>query len=100
MTIAEERSLPLGLKRLVAGVLIVGVIAGLGLYHVWYQHRIRELGRQLSVETVRHRELLEQQRKLQLDLASTKQADDVRREAMERFDMKIPSRHDYIVVAR
>lgn len=96
----DVRSLPLGVRPLLVGVLVMALLSGLGLYHVWYQHRIRELGRNLSVETMRNRELAEQQQRLELQLASSKQADDVRKEAIEKFDMKIPSRHDFIVVAQ
>lgn len=85
-------------KRLFVGVVVTGVITALGIYHVWYQHRTRELGRQLSAETERHTDLLEQQKRLRRDQSALKRQVDVRKEAGEHLGMRIPTQSDYIVV--
>ncbi|GMV41816.1 MAG: hypothetical protein AMXMBFR64_35320 [Myxococcales bacterium] len=86
------------LRRLLLGVLLASFVTALGVYHVWYQHRTRELGKQLSAETERHTELLEQQKRLKRDLSALKRQVDVRREASERLSMRITTQSDYIVV--
>lgn len=86
------------LKRLLAGVVLMGVITSLGIYHVWYQHRTRELGRQLSAETERHTQLLEHQKRLKRDQSALKRQVDIRKEAGERLGMRITTQSDTVVV--
>jgi len=89
-----------GLRPLFIAVLVVGLLASLGVYQVWHQHRVIELGRELSEASSRYTELTELQRKLRLELATGKRIDAIRDHARENFGMKIPERGDYIVVTR
>lgn len=94
----ERLSLSPALRRLVLGIVLTAIVTALGVYHVWYQHRIRDLGKQLSAETQRHTDLLDQQKRLRRDFSGLKRQVDVRKEATERLSMRIPTQSDYIVV--
>ena len=92
--------LPWGLGPFLAWALLVSTMTGVGVYHVWHQYRVIELGRELSEESTKYTELNNVQRKLRLELAAVKRIDAIRTLAESRFDMKIPERSDYIVVTK
>ena len=91
---------PRGIREFLVALAICAVLVSMGLYRVWSQYQVIELGRELSESSSRFTELNETQRKLRLELSAAKRIDAIRTLAEDRFDMKIPERRDYIVVTK
>ncbi|MFT7621298.1 MAG: cell division protein FtsL [Myxococcota bacterium] len=90
--------LPLGIRNFVLIFTFVGVLTSLGVYQVFHRHRVYSMARELSTETLRYRTLLDESRKLRLELATLKRVGRIRREASDRLGMHVPAPQDIVEI--
>lgn len=91
------RSLP-HIAPLFAWLLALAPLVALGIYQVWQEHQVFEIGAALRVETSRHNTLIERQRKLSLEYSVLKRAADIETRATDELGMAVPEDRDYVVV--
>lgn len=87
-----------GVKSVVLTLLFVATLSSLGIYQVWHRYQVYSLGTDLSTETLRYRSLLEENRRLRLELATLKRVDRIRKEASERLGMRVPAPQDIVEI--
>jgi cell division protein FtsL len=78
--------------------MFVVILVGLGIYQVTHRYRLYRLGMDLSTESLRYRSLLEDNRKLRLELATLKRVDRVRRDAVNRLGMHVPAPQEVVEI--
>ncbi|HIA03897.1 MAG TPA: hypothetical protein EYN66_18675 [Myxococcales bacterium] len=79
-----------GIRSFVLTLVFVAVLSALGMYQVWQRFEVYALGLELSTETLQYRSMLDDSRKLKLELATIKRAGVVRQEAATRLNMHVP----------
>mgnify|MGYP003956314517 CR=1 FL=1 len=79
-----------GIRSFVLTLVFIAVLSALGIYQVWQRYEVYALGLELSTETLKYRSMLDDSRKLKLELATIKRAGVVRREAASRLGMHVP----------
>lgn len=86
--------LPRDLGRVLALLLVIGSLTGVGLYQVWSQHRVIIMAYAIDQERFEHTRLLERSKRLELTLANYKDPTTVRALARETLGMRPPSARD------
>jgi cell division protein FtsL len=79
-------------------LVFVAVLTSLGIYQVWQRYEVYSLGLSLSTETLQYSSLLDESRKLKLELATIKRAGRIRREAANRLGMHVPPPQDIVEI--
>ena len=69
-------------------VVLVGLPVGLLLFHVWTQYRITKLGYEVAEQTDRHRDLIEEQRKLSIEATYQGRTERVLSVARDRYGLE------------
>jgi len=87
-----------GIRTFVLTLVFVSLLTGLGIYQVWQRYQVYALGLELSTQTLQYRALLEEERRLRLELATMKRAGSIRQQAGERLEMRIPAPQDVVEV--
>ncbi len=90
--------LPLGIRTFSLMLLFTSVLTSLGVYQVWHRHQVYTMAQELSMETLRYREQLQQSRKLRLELATLKRVERIRKEASDRLGMRVPAPQDIVEI--
>ena len=86
------------LRAMAMGVLVATLFTALAVLKVRSQYNVFELGQELSEESQEYTELNEAQRKLRLQLSTSKKVEDIRSVAEDDLGMKIPQERDFIIV--
>ncbi len=87
-----------GVKPFTLILTFVGLLVVLGVYLVWTRYQVYTLGVELSRETIRYRALLDEQKKLRLELSTLKRPARIRKEAAERLGMQVPAPQDIVEI--
>lgn len=74
--------------RILRVVAIVGIPVAILLFHVWNRYQITDLGYEVAAETRTHRQLIEEQRKLSIELTYQGRSDRVQSVAREQFGLE------------
>lgn len=93
-----RRRAPWGVKTIVLTLLFVTSISLLGMYQVWQRYQVYRLGMELSHETLRYRSLLEEHKKLKLELATLKNVDRLVERAEGHLEMHVPAPQEIVEI--
>jgi cell division protein FtsL len=83
---------------LLLALALVGALMAIGIYRVWSEYEVFEMGASLRAESELHSTLVDEQRKLKLELAAIEHAMEIERRAQEELGMRPPTDRDYVVV--
>ncbi len=87
-----------GLRSFVLVAVFVSILTSLGIYQVWHRYQVYQLGMELSTETLKYRSMLDESRRLRLELATLKRVERIRREASDRLGMRVPAPQDIVEI--
>ena len=93
-----RRRAPWGIKTIILTMVFVTSMSLLGMYQVWQRYQVYRLGMELSHETLRYRSLLEEHKKLKLELATLKNVDRLVEQAEGRLDMHVPAPQEIVEI--
>ena len=74
--------------KLVGVLLAIGVVVGLLLFHVWNRYQITELGYAIADVTHEHRRLLEENKKLSIEVTVQGRTERMSTLGAERFGLR------------
>jgi len=93
-----RRRAPWGVKTVALTLAFVSTMTALGMFQVWQRYQVYRLGMELSTETLRYRSLLEEHKKLKLELATLKNVDKLVERAEGRLDMHVPAPQEIVEI--
>lgn len=87
-----------GIKFFVYAFVFTVLLTGAGVFHVWYNYEIYTLGYRLAQETHQHRRLLDQTKKLRLELSTLKRSQSLTRIARDKLGLRPAEHRDWVII--
>ncbi|MCA9519820.1 MAG: cell division protein FtsL [Myxococcales bacterium] len=87
-----------GIRFFVATLLFTALLTAAGIFHVWYNYEVYSLGHKLAKQTVMHRKLLDETKKLKLELSTLKRSQNLNQIAKDKLGLRHAEQQDWVLV--
>lgn len=87
-----------GIRFFVGALLFTAILTAAGVFHVWYNYEVYALGHRLAHQTIMHRKLRDETKKLKLELSTLKRSQNLNQIAKEKLGLRHAEPQDWVLV--
>ena len=87
-----------GIRLLIVCLVVTGLVVCMLLLHVWFRYRIMKVGYEMATLTREHNQILEEQRRLEIELRLLSRSDVLEEAARTKIGMTDPKMEQIVVI--